>query len=92
MSSEARVAKEGIGENDRARKRLPAGKLIPCRSKADRGRRGPARANRSADGDVAQLGERLVCNQEVGGSSPLVSMMGPRPGQGDAAVPGGARA
>ena len=24
-------------------------------------------------GDVAQLGERLVCNQEVGGSSPLIS-------------------
>jgi hypothetical protein len=25
------------------------------------------------EGDVAQLGERLVCNQEVGGSIPLVS-------------------
>ena len=24
-------------------------------------------------GDVAQLGERLVCNQQVGGSNPLVS-------------------
>ncbi len=28
---------------------------------------------RQRRGDVAQLGERLVCNQEVGGSSPLIS-------------------
>jgi hypothetical protein len=27
----------------------------------------------TTSGDVAQLGERLVCNQEVGGSIPLVS-------------------
>ena len=24
-------------------------------------------------GDIAQLGERLVCNQEVTGSSPVIS-------------------
>ena len=29
--------------------------------------------NRQLEGDVAQLGERLVCNQQVGGSIPLVS-------------------
>lgn len=29
----------------------------------------------SIPGDVAQLGERLVCNQEVGGSIPLVSTL-----------------
>ena len=32
----------------------------------------PAIGNRA--GDVAQLGERLVCNQQVAGSSPVVSI------------------
>ena len=32
-----------------------------------------ARTSSTHPGDVAQLGERLVCNQEVGGSIPLVS-------------------
>ena len=27
------------------------------------------------DGELAQLGERLVCNQEVAGSSPVFSTM-----------------
>lgn len=31
--------------------------------------------NTSVRGDVAQLGERLVRNEEVGGSTPLVSTM-----------------
>src|SRR5512134_1039036 len=31
-------------------------------------------------GDVAQLGERLVRNEEVGGSNPLVSTISPTPG------------
>ena len=30
---------------------------------------------RNREGDVAQLGERLVCNQKVGGSIPLVSSL-----------------
>ena len=33
----------------------------------------PADRFHGLQGDVAQLGERLVCNQEVGGSSPLIS-------------------
>ena len=33
-----------------------------------------ARTSSTHPGDVAQLGERLVCNQEVGGSIPLVSI------------------
>ena len=33
---------------------------------------GPFKRPKNA-GDVAQLGERLVCNQKVGGSNPLVS-------------------
>src|SRR5208282_4591942 len=34
-----------------------------------------ARTSSTHPGDVAQLGERLVCNQEVGGSIPLVSTL-----------------
>ena len=35
--------------------------------------RGSGCAEPTSDGDVAQLGERLVCNQEVAGSIPVVS-------------------
>ena len=40
--------------------------------------RNPGRTAKISDsvshrGDVAQLGERLVCNQEVAGSTPVVS-------------------
>ena len=33
------------------------------------------RANQTESGDVAQMGERLVRNEEVGGSIPLISTM-----------------
>jgi hypothetical protein len=33
----------------------------------------PPRRKRHAVGELAQLGERLVCNQEVTGSSPVFS-------------------
>ena len=38
-------------------------------------RRDPGKKDRDGDsfGDVAQMGERLPCKQEVGGSNPLIS-------------------
>ena len=55
------VGGAAIGGRGRPGRRLPPG--------------GPRRAaGRTSPGDVAQLGERLVCNQQVGGSNPLVSM------------------
>ena len=39
------------------------------------------------DGELAQLGERLVCNQEVAGSSPVFSTMSSLRGGGMAGRP-----
>ena len=47
-----------------------------------------ARTLSTHPGDVAQLGERLVCNQEVGGSIPLVSTLKAQKEQGLTAIIG----
>ena len=64
-------AEDSAHERERVRRASGVGQRGPA-SERDRGS-GGTKSPGSKLGELAQLGERLVCNQEVTGSSPVFS-------------------